>query len=121
MDWDPRLTQMRTELSHALGSVGAWFRHKHPDTPPHTLVAAAKIFEAFLGVSMEVSVAKIVQPFDDTAIIETAKRALSTLGYFTSTEGAKWTSPGIVVFADELSAHERLAAVRYFREMGLAE
>lgn len=120
MNWDPRLTQIRAELSYDLGRVGAWCRHKHPDAPPHTLVAAAKIFEA-LGVSMEVSVAEISQPFDDTDIIESAKGALSTLGYFTSTEGAKWTSPGIVVFARELSAHERLAVVRYFRETGLSE
>lgn len=120
MDWDPRLAMMRAELSHDLERVGAWCRHKHPDTPPHTLVAAAKIYEA-LGVAMDVSVAEIVRPFDEAPIIETAVEALGAIGHFTSTAGARWTSPGIVVFAADLTAHERIAAVRFFRDLGLAE
>ena len=120
MTWDPRLTLMRAELSRDLGRVMAWCKHKHPDLPGYTLVAAVKFFEA-LGIAMEVGVAEIEHPFDDTSVIRTAVGPLSALGYFTSTAGAKWTSPGIVVFAADMTAHERLAAVRYFLDVGLLE
>lgn len=118
MDWDPRLVLMRAELSQDLGRVRAWCEHKHPDMPGYTLVAATKSYEA-LGVAMEVSVAETEQSFDETAIIRTAVGALGALGYFADTAGARWTSPGIVVFASELTAHERLAAVRDFQDLGL--
>lgn len=120
MTWDPRLTLMRTELSRDLGRVMAWCEHKHRDLPGFTLVAAVKFFEA-LGIAMEVSVAEIEHPFDDTSVVKTAERGLGALGYLTSTAGAKWTSPGIVVFAADMTAHERLAAVRYFLDIGLME
>jgi hypothetical protein len=110
---------MRTELSRDLGRVKAWCEHKHQDLPGYTLVAAVKFFEA-LGVSMEVSVAEAPHPFDEASVVKTAEGALGALGYFTSTAGAKWTSPGIVVFAADMTAHERLEAVRYFRNMGLS-
>lgn len=120
MTWDPKLTMMRAKLSRDLGRVMAWCEHIHPDLPGYTLVAAVKFFEA-IGIAMEVSVAEIDHPFDDTSVVKTAEGALGALGYFTSTAGAKWTSPGIVVFASDLTAHERLTAVRDFRDMGLAE
>lgn len=118
MTWDPRLTLMRAELSRDLGLVKAWCGHKYPDLPGYTLVAAAKFFEA-LGIAMEVSVAEAEQSFDDAPVIRSALGALSVLGYFADTVGAKWTSPGIVVCAADLPAHERLAAVRHFHDIGL--
>ncbi|MDF0594623.1 hypothetical protein [Psychromarinibacter halotolerans] len=120
MTWDPKLAMMRTELSRDLGQVKAWCEHKHPGRPRYTLVAVAKFYEA-MGVSLEVGVAETEHPFDEDSIIRTAVKGLGVLGYFTSTSGAKWTSPGTIVFAADLSAHESLAAVRYFREMGLSE
>lgn len=120
MAWDPRLVLMRQDLSRDLGRVSAWCRQVHPDTPQHTLVAAAKFYEA-LGVSLEVSVAEIERPFDDASVVKTAEGALGALGYFTSTAGAKWTSPGIVVFAADMTAHEKLAAVRHFLNIGLVD
>ncbi|WP_322866063.1 hypothetical protein U5922_007560 [Aquicoccus sp. G2-2] len=118
MTWDPRLTLMRPELSRDLGRVMAWCEHKHPDLPGYTLVAAVKFFEA-LGIAMEVGVAEIKHPFDDVSVIRTAVGAIGILGYFTSAAGAKWTSPGIAVFAADLAAHDRIAAVRHFHDMGL--
>lgn len=118
MTWDPRLTLMHAKLSHDLGRVKAWCEYTHPDLSDYTLVAVAKFFET-LGVSLEISVAEVTHPFDDDAIVKTAFEALSVLGYFTSTTGAKRTSPGSVVLAAELTAHERLAAVQHFRDLGL--
>ncbi|WP_425072416.1 hypothetical protein [Sagittula sp. S175] len=120
MTWDPRLTLMRANLSRDLGRARAWCGHKHFGLTGYTLVAAAKFFED-MGIAMEVSVAEIEHPFDEASVIRTAVEALSSLGYFADTVGAKWTSPGIVVFAAELTSHEKLAAVQYFRDLGVSE
>ncbi|WP_304951451.1 hypothetical protein [Sulfitobacter sp.] len=110
------LEQLADDLTDTL----VWCEHKHPHAKPLTLFAATQYSDApkLLAVAV-VDTQRPVATKLDGPIVEDARRCLVALGY-----SFAWQAGGNIHSVTEVrtwprSAHEQLAVIRKFQELGL--
>lgn len=115
MDMEPLLILQRDKLSRDLARAFAWSAYNYPgvDFPK-------KGWAAWVEPDSIVFVAGWQRELGRPELHDLARctdRALRQLGYVTTAPLSIWKSMGHVILAADISAHERLQAIAFFKRM----
>lgn len=108
------------KLENDLADTLVWCEHKHPHAKPLSLFVAAQYSQA--PNLLAVAVADTLRPVAtklDGPLVDDAKRCLVALGY-----SFAWQTGGSIDSLTEAracprSAHDRIAVIKKFQELGL--